>query len=135
MIGGICRVGDTILGVSASTVVGKIWLWCKLVPVDKRLLQYKGIHQGKRCFLVGTAPSLELDDIELLRRHNEYTFSCNSIISIYNWTTWRPTYFLVIDSYFYNTHREQINELSGSTFFYGQIHIPVFGREGIAIKS
>lgn len=59
------------------------------------LKKYQNIHNGKRCFIIATGPSLTLSDIELLK--NEFTFSMNSIPKLYEKTNWRPTYFGIQD--------------------------------------
>ncbi len=67
--------------------------------IDKRyikLKELKDIHAGERCFIVCTGPSLTVDDVNRLK--NEYTFSMNSIIKIFNKTDWRPTYYVIADS-------------------------------------
>ena len=56
------------------------------------LKQYKGLHNGKRCFIIGTGPSLTVEDLEKLK--NEITFGSNRIFEIFPKTTWRPTYYM-----------------------------------------
>ena len=71
--------------------------------IDKRyirLKQYEKIHNGERCFIIATGPSLTVDDLEKLK--NEYTFSMNSIYKIFDKTDWRPTYFGIQDKNVYN---------------------------------
>lgn len=66
--------------------------------VDKRYIKlqdYKNIHNGERCFIIATGPSLTMEDIEKLK--GEYTFSMNSICKLYDQTDWRPTYFAIQD--------------------------------------
>ena len=43
-----------------------------------KILSYKNKYKNKRCFIIGTGPSLEINQLELLK--NEYTFSMNSIV-------------------------------------------------------
>lgn len=62
-----------------------------------KLLDYKNIHNGKRCFIIATGPSLTMDDIESLK--DEYTFSMNSICKLYDETDWRPSYYAVQDNF------------------------------------
>lgn len=56
----------------------------------------KGIHSGKRCFVIGNGPSLSATDLDKLK--GEYTFAANRIYEIFNQTEWRPTYYLFVDS-------------------------------------
>ncbi len=60
------------------------------------LRTFKGIHTGKRCFIVATGPSLCLEDIDALR--GEYTFGVNSIFNLFEMTDWRPTYYVMCDA-------------------------------------
>lgn len=65
---------------------------------DARYLDIKaycGIHQGKRCFIVATGPSLTLADVQALEK--EITFGMNSIPKLYGDTPWRPTYYGIQD--------------------------------------
>ncbi|MDL2316420.1 DUF115 domain-containing protein, partial [Desulfovibrio sp. OttesenSCG-928-A18] len=48
-------------------------------------------HLGKRCFVLGCGPSLNLQDVEKLRF--EYTFACNKIYLLFEKTQWRPSYY------------------------------------------
>ena len=61
-----------------------------------RLLDYKGIHEGERCFVIATGPSLTMEDLESLG--GEYTIAMNSICKLYDQTDWRPTYYAVQDN-------------------------------------
>jgi hypothetical protein len=60
------------------------------------LRRFKGIHQGKRCFIIGNGPSLTLEDLSKLK--GEYTFASNKIYSVFTQTKWRPTYYVVSDN-------------------------------------
>ncbi|MCD8370128.1 MAG: DUF115 domain-containing protein [Clostridiales bacterium] len=71
----------------------------------------KGIHTGKRCFIVATGPSLTLKDLELLK--DEYTFGMNSIPKLYDRTTWRPTYFGIQDCNVYRKMESIIQNVYG----------------------
>lgn len=78
------------------TLKGWITL-CSLFKPRKRVAieKYKGIHKGKRCFIVATGPSLTLEDLD--RINDEYSFSMNSIINLYDRTNYRPTYYMIQD--------------------------------------
>ena len=110
-----------------------LWFYNKIARSDKRLLEYKDIHKGKRCFCVGTAPSLTLQDLELIK--DEYSFSCNSIIKLYDKTEYRPTYFMSFDPLFYSLYHEEIDHMEDSIIFYNKTQNPSFAGKGIAIKG
>ena len=55
----------------------------------------KNIHKGKRAFILGNGPSLEIEDLDKLK--NEITFASNKIYLAFDQTDWRPTYYCVED--------------------------------------
>lgn len=59
------------------------------------LRSLKNIHKGERCFIVCTGPSLSISDLEMLK--NEYTFGVNNVFRLFDKTSWRPTYYGIID--------------------------------------
>ena len=61
----------------------------------KTLKSFKNKYKGKRCFIVGTGPSLNLNDLEMLK--DEITFSLNSIYKVFEQTSWRPTFYVSND--------------------------------------
>lgn len=76
----------------------KIWILLQRLFVPRRkceIERYKGIHKGERCFIVATGPSLTMADLSKIK--NEYSFSMNSIINLYDKTDYRPTYYLIQD--------------------------------------
>lgn len=79
--------------------IENIYLYSETHGVYKQKLleQYKGIHQGKRCFIVATGPSLQVDDLNCLMENNEICFGVNSIYKIFEKTKWRPTYYVAAD--------------------------------------
>ncbi len=69
---------------------------------DKRyigLKKFHNIHEGERCFIVCTGPSLTVDDVNKLK--DEYTLSMNSIVLMFDKTDWRPTYYGIVDEFVY----------------------------------
>lgn len=60
----------------------------------REMLPYKDSCAG-RCFIVGSGPSLTVDDLELIQ--NEVSFSSNRIYGIFPRTSWRPTYYACQD--------------------------------------
>ena len=72
----------------------------------KSLKKYKNIHNGKRCFIIATGPSLTISDLQLLKK--EYTFGMNSIVKNYDETDFRPTYYGIQDHIVYKAIEEDI---------------------------
>lgn len=61
------------------------------------LESYKNLHQGKRCFVIGTGPSLRMEDLDKLAESQDICISVNGIIKAFDSTKWRPTYYMLID--------------------------------------
>lgn len=61
------------------------------------LRQFKDIHKGKRCFIIGNGPSLRMEDLDWLHQHGEICFGVNKIYYAFENTAWRPDYYLVVD--------------------------------------
>lgn len=80
-------------------------------PDSWYLKTLKGIHAGKRCFIIGNGPSLCGEDLNKLK--GEYTFAVNRIYEIFDQTDWRPTYYVAADPKFLETNFEELknNEL------------------------
>lgn len=65
-----------------------------------RLGRFRNLHQGERCFIIATAPSLTMEDVNLVK--GEITFSMNSCIKLFEKTDWSPTYYCLLDKTVYN---------------------------------
>lgn len=61
------------------------------------LEKWKGIHQGKRCFIVATGPSLRMEDLDKLYENQELSISVNGIVTAFDKTRWRPNYYIASD--------------------------------------
>lgn len=63
----------------------------------KRIKQFKGIHAGERCLIIGNGPSLILGDIEKSKKLGLFTMASNMIFNCYEQTLWRPNYYFFTD--------------------------------------
>ena len=75
----------------------------KYGQVLNRLEQYRNKYKGKRCFIIGTGPSLTIEDLNRLK--GEYTFASNSIFRYLDKTDWRPGFYTVTDHTWYDINR------------------------------
>lgn len=57
--------------------------------------QFRGIHRGKRCVIIGNGPSLKNTDMSLLR--DEYTFGLNRIYLMFDELGFETTFHVVIN--------------------------------------
>ena len=62
----------------------------------KAIKKFQGKFQGKRCFIIGSGPSLTVSDLDHLK--GEYTFASNKIFAVFDKTAWRPTFYVVSDN-------------------------------------
>ena len=63
----------------------------------RKIRKLKNIHEGQRCFITCTGPSLRISDLEKL--NDEFTIGVNTIFLAYKNTEWRPTYYAIVDAY------------------------------------
>jgi len=83
---------------------------------DQRLSQFKDLHQGERCFVIGNGPSLRMGDLERLA--GETTFSANKIYLAFSKTHWRPTYYCVEDDLVACQNWNEIDSVEGPVKFF-----------------
>lgn len=76
----------------------------------KKLAKLRGIYQGKRCFVIGTGPSLTAADLDALS--GEYTFASNSIFRYFDKTSWRPDFYAVCDAIYYMSNKKNCDDVS-----------------------
>lgn len=62
-----------------------------------KLRALKNTKKGQSCFIIGNGPSLRNEDLELLQKHGVDSFASNKIFKAFDSTTWRPTYYSVVD--------------------------------------
>ncbi|MEH7076806.1 6-hydroxymethylpterin diphosphokinase MptE-like protein [Neobacillus drentensis] len=72
-----------------------------------KILKLKNKYHGSRCFIIGNGPSLKPEDLDRLK--GEITFASNKIYKIFNQTTWRPTFYMVVDSVVLEENVKDIN--------------------------
>ena len=81
-----------------------------LTSNDRRVATLKDKHRGRRCFIIGSGPSLKIADLDSLK--GEVTFACNKIYLAFGDTEWRPTYYSVVDVLVAENNKSAIGELS-----------------------
>lgn len=80
-----------------------------------RLGRLRNRHRGGRGFVIGTGPSLTIEDLERLR--GEVTIAPNRIYLAFEQTGWRPTYYAVVDEVVAENNREVIRGLDLTKFY------------------
>lgn len=84
---------------------------------NEELTKFKGLHKGKRCFVIGNGPSLRIADLETLQKKHEICFASNGIFCAYDKTIWRPDYYVISDFIRYKDSYNIIKEFSASGVF------------------
>lgn len=62
-------------------------------------LEYKNIHQGKRCFILGNGPSMKMEDLSVLK--DEYVFTVNQFYRSDKASIVKPDYHFWADDTFF----------------------------------
>lgn len=89
--------------------------YLKYHKICDEIKRFKGIHQGKRCFIIGTGPSLTMDDLEKLK--GEISIGSNRIFEVFPRTSWRPTYFITQDLTLIRKFQEDIKQIECQQIF------------------
>jgi len=76
---------------------------------DRWIRSLKDKHRGKRAFILGNGPSLQVADLDRLK--GEITFASNKIYLAFGQTEWRPTYYFVFDRLVAKNNAEIIRDL------------------------
>ena len=84
---------------------------------SKYIKQLKNKHKGQTVFVVATGPSLTISDLDLIKDH--FSISMNSIISSFDKTSFRPTYYLIQDGNVVDRLAEDINKSDLDMIFAG----------------
>ncbi len=91
----------------------------------KELAVYKDLHKGKRIFVIGTGPSLRLDDLDTLHRNHEICIACNKIYRIYDKTLWRADYYGFLDGRVIEDCKEDISGIPNTVFLGDSYHYDI----------
>ena len=75
-----------------------------------KLTEFKDIHRGQRCFIIGNGPSLKRTDLSLLR--DEFTFGMNRIYLMFPVLGFTTSYYLSVNSLVIEQCAEEIRALS-----------------------
>ena len=72
-----------------------------------KVRQFRDIHRGRHCFVLGNGPSLNA--VDLVRLNREYTFGVNGIHLAHEDKGFEPTYYIVEDGLYLEQHASEIN--------------------------
>ncbi len=86
---------------------------------ERKVADLKNIHRGRRCFIIGNGPSLNIEDLPRLK--NEVTFACNKIYLAFDKTEWRPTYYSILDVLVAENNSKVVNKLNLCKIFHEDV--------------
>lgn len=72
----------------------------------KRMLALKGSHAGERCFIVGTGPSLRVEDLATIARNGIFAFGVNDVLRLAD--MWHADAYVATDSFFMTQRMDEI---------------------------
>lgn len=97
----------------------------------RSLRRLKGKFAEKRCFIIGNGPSLKAEDLEKLK--DEYTFAFNRIYYMFDWVTWRPTFYCTQDAKIVSSSAQKIQTEITTPYIFAPINLK--WCEGVDLKS
>ncbi len=87
---------------------------------SEKLRALKNLKAGESCFIIGNGPSLKAEDLEALHRNRIDSFASNQIFKVFASTTWRPTYYSVVD--WKGIDEEDANKMEVPYMFFGDYY-------------
>lgn len=88
-----------------------------IFPNEARILRHRNSGLGRRAFIIGNGPSLNLIDLTKLK--DEATFGVNAIYLNKEKMGFLPTHYVVEDVFVAEDRADEINALTGPTKWYG----------------
>ena len=79
--------------------------------LSDKIKSYKNKYMGKRCFIIGTGPSLTVRDLEILKSHQEICLAPNKIFKIFDQTEWRPQLYFATDRRIISYYQKELIEI------------------------
>jgi hypothetical protein len=86
----------------------------------QRMAQYRDMHRGERCFIIGNGPSLKQTDLTRLR--GEFTFGMNRIYLLFPELGFTTTYYASVNSLVIEQCAEDIRRLPIPKFLSWRSH-------------
>lgn len=88
------EVSNIIVNASNNSFYKKI---NKTRHFDQKIQSFRNAASGKRCFIVGSGPSLTMEQLDAIK--DEDCFGANRIYKLFDKTAWRPKYYVIQDRY------------------------------------
>ncbi|HGF8240297.1 TPA: 6-hydroxymethylpterin diphosphokinase MptE-like protein [Enterococcus faecium] len=88
------EVSNIIINITNENFYRKI---NKKKHFDDKIREVRNSQKGKRCFIVGSGPSLTIEQLNAIK--DEDSFGANRIYKMFEKTEWRPKYYVIQDKY------------------------------------
>lgn len=75
---------------------------------NKEIFKLKNKYESKKCFIVATGPSLQVQDLLVLNQQKIFTFGVNGVLKLKE--QWEPNAFVAIDADFLEKNKKDIIE-------------------------
>ena len=105
-----------------SSISKKYW--------NETLERFKSIHSGQRCFIVATGPSLQMEDLETLRKNREKCIGMNKLFLAFKRSEWRPDYYVVEDKRCIKECYRELSKLPVNSIFLSDLY-PAMWQENL----
>ncbi len=98
-----------------------------------RLEQFRNIHKGEDCFIIGNGPSLNKMNLSLLNDH--YTFGLNKIYMIFKKNPFKPSYHVAVNPLVIEQGKNEFRTLGCPSFlsFRSMSHNKIAGKNTFAL--
>lgn len=100
---------------------------------SKKIRQFKDIHKGETCFIIGNGPSLKAEDLEMLQKKNIPCFAFNRIYLMFDKTNWRPTYYISQDEKTLFSCQDKISNMKDVNYKFIPIQLKYYNN--IKVKN
>jgi hypothetical protein len=77
--------------------------------MSRRMRSLQGKHRGQRCFIMGSGPSLNKMDLELLSQ--DHVWGVNKCYLLFERISWRPAFYVAVDTRVVPDSAAEINRL------------------------
>lgn len=88
---------------------------------NETIHKLKNKYHDKACLVIGTGPSLRLNDLERAKKAGIYTFASNKIFKIFGETTWRPDLYCATDRKFISQYFDEICDIEVKKLFINNV--------------
>jgi hypothetical protein len=98
----------------------------------KKIETYKDIYDGEKCFIVGTGPSLTVEDVKKLK--GSISIGVNTLYKLFHEADWKSDYYCIIDPDTYGNIKDELSGYKDIPLFYAENRILDKNVKGIPFE-